>query len=327
MEQRIVFNGCQEVDFIEFTPETVQSGQVRIKIEVSMISTGTEMIVFNRLFSPGTNWDNWVKYPFYPGYAVVGIVEEVGVAVTDLKIGDRVVYRGSHASTLVVNATECYPVPDSIPSEQAVWFALAKIASMAARVAEAKLGDQIVIIGAGPVGQMMLRWMAAAGVEKIIVIDTIQKRLDLAKAGGATHVICGTADKALDGIKQLTDDNLADIVIDTTGIAAVFSDALKCARKFGKVVLLGDTGYPEQQHLTNDLLNRGLTIVGAHDCHETEDWNSRKLVKLMFSLIERDRFNMEGLNTNEFKPADCKQAYQLLNNDRKSTMGVIFNWK
>ncbi len=326
MEQRIVFNGCQEADFIEFTPDAVQPDQVRIKIEVSMISTGTEMIVFNRLFSPGTNWDNWVKYPFYPGYAVVGIVEEIGSEVTDLKIGDRVVQRGSHASSLVVDAADCYPVPDSIPSEHAVWFALAKIASMAARVAEAKLGDQIVIIGAGPVGQMMLRWMAAAGAEKVIVVDTIQKRLEMAKAGGATHVICGTADKALEEIAKLTGDQLADIVIDTTGIAAVFPDALRCVRKFGKMVLLGDTGYPEQQHLAPDLLNRGLTIVGAHDCHETEDWNSRKLIKLLFSLAERGRFDLEGLNTHEFKPAECKQAYELLNNDRKSTMGVLFKW-
>lgn len=326
MEQRIVFNGCRDVDFIEFTPDTVKPDQVRIKIEVSMISTGTEMIVFNRLFSPGTNWDNWVKYPFYPGYAVVGIVEEVGAEVTSLKVGDRVVNRGSHASMLVVNAADCYPVPDSIPSEQAVWFALAKIASMAARVAKAKLGDQIVIIGAGPVGQMMLRWMAAAGAEKVIVVDTVQKRLELAKAGGATHVICATADKALDEIKLLTNGKLADIVIDTTGIAPVFSDALKCVKNFGKMVLLGDTGYPEQQHLAPDLLSRGLTIVGAHDCHETEEWNSKKMVNLMFSLAERGRFNLEGLNTNEFNPADCEQAYDLLNNDRSNTMGVIFKW-
>src|ERR1022692_1371259 len=42
------------------------------------MSTGTENIVFNRLFAPDTHWDRWVKYPFYPGYTSVGVVAEAG---------------------------------------------------------------------------------------------------------------------------------------------------------------------------------------------------------------------------------------------------------
>lgn len=45
------------------------------------MSIETENNVFNRLFEPGTGWDNWVKYPFYPDYAVMGEVEKAGLKV------------------------------------------------------------------------------------------------------------------------------------------------------------------------------------------------------------------------------------------------------
>ena len=56
-----------------------------VRINLSLMSTGTENIVFNRLFDPGTHWDEWVKYPFYPGYTAVGTVESTGADVTGLK--------------------------------------------------------------------------------------------------------------------------------------------------------------------------------------------------------------------------------------------------
>jgi 2-desacetyl-2-hydroxyethyl bacteriochlorophyllide A dehydrogenase len=327
METRIVFNGKQEVKLEEFDTPELQACQVLVRTEKSLISTGTEMIVFNRLFGSETHWDNWIKYPFYPGYLNVGIIEAVAPEVTSLKVGDRVAHRGPHASVNAVEAKECFPVPDTISTEQATWFGLAKIAAMGARVAKTSLGDSVIIVGAGPIGQMTTRWSAASGAKDIIVIDTIKSRLEKALLGGATNTICKRVSEALDDIKSITNEKMADIVIDTTGFPAVFTDALKTLRKFGKLVLLGDTGYPEQQCLSPELIMNGLTVVGAHDCHEDEEWNSSKIISLMFNLVERGRFNLEGLNTHEFMPEQCEEAYMLLNTDRAATMGVVFNWK
>lgn len=327
METRIVFTGKQEVKLAEFAAPELQECQVLVRTEKSLISTGTEMIVFNRLFADGTHWDNWIKYPFYPGYLNIGIVEVLSPGVTGLKVGDRVAHRGPHASLNAVDAKECFAVPDSIPTEQATWFGLAKIAAMGARAAKIKLGDTVTIVGAGPIGQMATRWSVAAGAKEIIVIDTIEKRLEKAIWGGATNAICKTISEAFDDISSITDEKMADIVIDTTGVPAVFTDALKTLRKFGKLVLLGDTGYPEQQCLSPELIMNGLTVVGAHDSHEDEAWNSSKIISLVFSLVERGRFNLEGLNTHEFTPKQCEKAYMLLNSERATTMGVIFNWK
>jgi 2-desacetyl-2-hydroxyethyl bacteriochlorophyllide A dehydrogenase len=327
METRIVFNGKQQVKLEEFNTSELRADQVLVRTEKSLISTGTEMIIFNRLFAANTHWDKWVEYPFYPGYSNVGIVEAVGQDVLTLKIGDQVAHCGSHASVNTVEAQSCFPVPNSIPTDMAIWFYLAKIAAMAARVAEIKLGDTVIIIGAGPIGQMSTRWSVASGAGKIIAIDTIESRLEKAELGGATNTICKTVSEALDDIESITNEKMANVVIDTTGFPTVFSDALKTLRKFGKLVLLGDSGYPEEQHLSSEFIMNGLNVVGAHAVHDSEEWNGSKIISLMFNLVERGKFNLEKLNTNEFTPGQCEEAYTLLNTDRAATMGVVFNWE
>ncbi|MFA7231983.1 MAG: zinc-binding dehydrogenase [Victivallaceae bacterium] len=326
MEQRIVFTGKSELKLEEFSLATQGENQVTVRNICSLISIGTELIVLNRMFDPGTHWDNWIKYPFYPGYAAMGEVVATGKNVSCLKVGDKVVHRGGHASAAIVDAEQCFPVPDGIEPETACWFALAKIAAMSVPVAQYGIGNSVAVIGAGPVGQMASRWALAAGAEPVILIDTVPMRLKMAKRGGAVNTICATAGNAIDEIKKITGGSLPDVVIDSTGHAAVFSDALKIVRDFGRLVLLGDTGSPGQQHLSPDVIMRGLTIAGAHDCHENSHWNSRKIISLFFKFCQSGRFNVDGLITHRFAPKECVKAYAIAHEHRAETMGIVFNW-
>jgi 2-desacetyl-2-hydroxyethyl bacteriochlorophyllide A dehydrogenase len=290
------------------------------------MSTGTENIVLNRLFEPGTGWDNWVKYPFYPGYAAVGVVKELGKNIKALKKGDRVACRCGHASEHVVPEDKCFIIPDAISDEDASWFAFAKIAAMGARVAKFKLGDTVVIVGAGPIGQMIVRWAAAAGVGRLICVDPFSMRLKLALKGGADFVIGKGITDAIPEISRLTDGEMADTVIDTTGHHAVFAECFKAAKKYGRIVILGDTGTPSKQCLSHEVMGKGITIIAAHDCHETPDWDSKKIINLLFNLALKGRFNLGGLVTHRFKPEKYKEAYGIANTRRNETIGILFNW-
>ncbi|XHR28165.1 MAG: zinc-binding dehydrogenase [Chthoniobacteraceae bacterium] len=324
--QRLVFTGKQAVQLDTYELPPIAENEVRIRTHVSLMSIGTENIVFNRLFDPGTHWDNWVKYPFHPGYCNVGTVEAAGAAVTALKPGDRVAYRSGHTSHANVDAASCYPIPDGLEFEKAVWFALAKIAFHGAKVAEYHLGDSVLIIGAGPIGQMSVRWAHAAGAAAIIVADSLSTRLCMAQAGGATATIANTIEAAREEVLAGNGGELPRVVIDSTGNAAVFAAAQGLAAQYGRVVVLGDTGRPGQQHLTSDVIMRGLTIVGAHDCHNTPEWNEASITRLFFALASTGRFSLDGLNTHAFKPAECEEAYAVANRDRAHTMGILFNW-
>lgn len=326
MATRIVFPSAGQVAFEPFDAPSPGEGEVLIHTEYSLMSTGTENIVYKRMFDPGTHWDNWVKYPFYPGYSVVGCITAVGSGVKLHKPGDRVVCRGGHASDHVMHESVCYPVPSDIDPQQASWFALAKIAAMGAHLAEYRLADSVLVIGAGPIGQMSVRWAYAAGATNIIVVDSVPERLKLAVKGGATFTIAKPIADAIADIPGLNNGQLTRVVIDTTGHADVFPYSLAAAAKGGRVVLLGDTGRPTQQHLTSDVMGKGLTIVGAHDSHEEPLWNSTIIIKAFFELARSGRFPLEDLNWHRFAPKECLDAYTLANTNRGGTMGIVFDW-
>ena len=324
--QRLVFTDKQKVHLEPFELRSPSADEVLVRTQYSLMSTGTENIVFNRLFDPGTHWDNWVKYPFYPGYCAVGVVEAVGGA-SRYQVGDRVVSRSEHRSHSVVKMSECWLVPASLPSEEAPWFALAKIAFHGAHAAHYRLGDSVLVIGTGPIGQMSIRWARAAGAGVIIAVDAVPDRLELARAGGATAVISAPIADAREQVLAANEGELPGIVIDSTGNPKVFQAALTMVAQFGRVVLLGDTGQPASQCLSPDVVLRGITIVGAHDGHNDARWNNATITKLFFSLAAANRFSLAGLNTHVYQPTQCVEAYETANRDRAKTMGILFDWR
>jgi 2-desacetyl-2-hydroxyethyl bacteriochlorophyllide A dehydrogenase len=324
--RQIVFPRKARVELEPFELPSLGDGQLRIRTRFSLISAGTEGIVYNQLYDPGTHWDRWVKFPFYPGYSAVGEVTDVGAGVEGYQPGDCVMTRGPHASIQTLAPKNCVVLPDGVDPREACWFGLAKITAIGARAADYRLGDHVLMIGAGPIGQMALRWAAATGPESLTVVDSMESRLALARDGGASSVICKPIEEAKDELLQRGDALRPNKVIDTTGNAAVFHSALNIVKTRGMVVLQGDTGTPSKQSLTSDVLLRGLTVIGTHDGHETPDWNQQRIGRLFGNFLASGRINMAGMNSHEFTPDRAGEAYEMISSRRNETMGIIFNW-
>src|SRR5450432_24992 len=173
---------------------------------------------------------------------------------------------------------------------------------------------------------MSARWANAAGCRHIVCADPVEERLTLACRGGATATIARPLADEVETLKAAMGGALPSIVIDTTGHAQVFTTALTMVRDRGRVVVLGDTGSPASQHLTPDVITRGLTVVGAHDGHVDDTWNDATIYPLFFELVGSGRFDLDGLNTHTFAPHDCQKAYAMVNERRGETMGVVFGW-
>jgi 2-desacetyl-2-hydroxyethyl bacteriochlorophyllide A dehydrogenase len=329
MPQVVVFPAPRHAELQEVDSQPVGAHELGLRTRCTLISTGTEGIIFARRFDEGTHWARGATYPFRPGYSVVATVEQVGTEVTGFAIGDRVVVRERHASHHVVDASRCGRVPNEVSDEQAAWFALAKISFVGARAAELRPGARALVVGAGPIGQMTVRWAAAAGSSDIVAVDVAANRLAFAAAGGATAVVAGTLDARHDEIAQGFRGHAPEVVIDTTGNAQVLPQALRAVGDHGRVVLLGDTGSPSEQRLTSDLIIRGVSIVGAHDGYTQDDprWdNDREIYRLFFRLVAAGRFPLEGLISHRFQPQDCVAAYELAERARADTMGMLFEW-
>jgi threonine dehydrogenase-like Zn-dependent dehydrogenase len=116
------------------------------------------------------------------------------------------------------------------------------------------------------------------------------------------------------------------LIVDTTGNAAVFAHALAVAAPFAKIVLLGDSGFPGQQALTSDVMTKGLTIQAVHESHDRDGWTQRRIDQLFFEQVQSGRFNLAGLITHEFSPRNAAAAYALAEQQRGAAMGILFDW-
>jgi 2-desacetyl-2-hydroxyethyl bacteriochlorophyllide A dehydrogenase len=324
MSKRIAFIGKQQLRVEEFQNRaSLEPREVRARGVCSIISTGTENIVLNRFFEEGTAWDNWVKYPFYPGYSFIGEIVECGSAVTRLKVGDRIAARCGHATEHILSEDQCHVIPPAVKNEDAAWFALAKISYTGANAAKYLLGCRVLIIGGGPIGQLSARWALAAGAGKVVMVEPQEQRLTFAKRAGVHGGISKNLTDARAEILNAFGGELPEYVMDTTGAASVFTQALDICGPFGTMVLMGDTGTPSKQCLSSSLLFKGLRVIGAHDTHLTE----ADALKVFWPLLTDGRFCLEGMITHHFTIDQADKAYALANERRGETMGIMFDLK
>lgn len=327
------FTGACEVRLVEDAEiPRPGPGEIGFRTTRTMISTGTEGIVYARKFSPGTHWDRWVKYPFRPGYMSCGVVESVGEGVTGWEPGMRVVARTTHASHAVAATTGVWPIPDNVSDEAACAMGMAKITQVGVRAAEHTLGDAVVVVGLGLLGQFVVQYAVLSGARTVIAIDPSPGRLKHLDPALGVHAFAGPASEARDLVFRLTNGVGADVVYDVTGHHAVFSTVLPLARELGKVILLGDTGHPELQTLTADVVRRGLRIIGVHDAHgyptaiHAWEWTGPRMEQLFLHYLSRGQMRVEHMITHRFRPEQAAECYEMLRLQRDDAMCVYFVW-
>jgi 2-desacetyl-2-hydroxyethyl bacteriochlorophyllide A dehydrogenase len=328
----VIFTAKEKAELITEPVSSPGAGQLLVRTTFTLISTGTETICYGRRFDPGTHWDTWVKYPFHTGYSHVGVVEAVGEDVKNFKVGDRVASTAGHGQYAVINAATAYPVLDGVSDRDAAWLTISYIVQTGVRRVNHELGENVAVVGLGPLGQHVIQYTRLLGARTIIAIDPVQMRLDMAKAHGATHTLALGVDQALEPIKELTNGRGVDVVYDMTGNDRVFAGALKLLRRFGKLALIGDTGSPAGQHLMPEVIRNSLQIIASHASNtppEATDWawwTRYNMVALFYQYLKDGRMRVSDLNTHSFAPAECQNAYQKLLNDRSGTMGCHFDW-
>jgi 2-desacetyl-2-hydroxyethyl bacteriochlorophyllide A dehydrogenase len=327
MPKRIVFPARGQVALQDFELPAPGPHDLKIRTLYSLMSIGTETIILHQKYAPDSHFARMFSFPqLKTGVQAIGVVELVGADVSDFAVGDKLFMRMAHGSHQVLPAERCSPVPAGVDLKSACWCGLAKTAFRAAWAGRFQLGGQVLIIGAGPVGQMAIRWAKAAGVASIVVVDLSAFRLEHAVRGGATQTLCGDVAQHIAPIGKMNEGKGPALVVDTTGNPVVFQSALSVAAMLGKVLLLGDTGFPGKQCLTADVMTKGLTIQATHDSQDRDGWTQRRIDNLFFTCVQDGRFNLSGLMTHTFFPEECTDAYALAEQQREQVMGILFDW-
>ena len=207
------------------------------------------------------------ELPFTPGSDVAGIVKEVGVGVTHLKVGQEVfgfVAHGALAEEVLVPANACFPKPPKMDFPIAASFMMAYGTSYHALKDRARLaeGETLLVLGAsGGVGLAAVELGRLMGA-KVIAAASTDEKLALCKEYGADETINYTTQDLKTTIKEMTDGRGVDVVYDPVG-GAYSEAALRGTAWNGRFLVVGFAAGDIPKIPLNLPLLKGASIVGV----------------------------------------------------------------
>jgi threonine dehydrogenase-like Zn-dependent dehydrogenase len=248
-----------------------------------------------------TGEDPWVKAPVVPGHEFVGHVEALGdgaaehfgVALGDFVIAEqivpcercrycrsgkywmcevhnifgfqRTVAEGGMAQYMRIPANaRVHRIPAAMPLDDAAIIEPLACAIHAVNRGDIQLDDVAVIAGAGPIGLMMVQVAKLRTPRKLVVIDMVAERLDLATRYGADVVINPVQDDARKIVRGLTDGYGCDVYIEATGSPSGVVQGLDLVRKLGRFVEFSVFGKDTTTDWSVIGDRKELDVRGAH---------------------------------------------------------------
>jgi threonine dehydrogenase-like Zn-dependent dehydrogenase len=220
---------------------------------------------------------------------------------------------GGLAEYMYISPTSVlHKMDPGLPAELAATYnAMGAGVRWACHLGEVRVGETVLVLGAGQRGIAAVVAARAAGAGTIIItgLAADAHKLALARELGADHTIVVDGDEAentVERVEEITGGELADLVLELTPLAAgPVSDALLAVRRGGRVVLAGLKGNREIPVRTDLIINRALTVRGAFGV-------DAKGMADAIALIESRRFPLEKMHTHTFGLDDAELAIQTL---------------
>ena len=257
--------------------------------------------------------DQWegkanINYPHYPGHEVSGIVEKVGSKVQSFQPGDKVgawVTSRGFAEYVAVKAEYCFPAGD-VPLDLALAEPLA-CAVNAVELAQPSLADDVVLIGAGFMGNLVQKLVQLKGPRHVIVADTRPDALERAQKMGATRVVDVRQESLPDIVKEMTGGLGADVSFEATGAQSPLTLLGDVTRMSGKVVIVGfhQGGMRELPLAYWNCM--AFQIINAHF---REVPTIMRGMRIGMRLLTSGRLTLEDLVTHRFQLSEINQAFQ-----------------
>ena len=314
----------EEVDI----PRIKKGDHVLIEVKASGIC-GTDLKILKG-GHPAT--DNTIL-----GHEFVGIVKEIGENITDLKIGDKIVVdpnekcgycincrrglsnlceymalgttfgifqNGGFAKYCVLPRNVLFKLPDSIDMIAASLIEPLSCAVHCHNIADVKESDNVVIIGAGPMGLIIESVIRKHPIKKLINIEIDQWRGQKALELGADHWINPKTQDVKQEIQNITNGEGADVIIDAVGIADTFKMATTIWAPGARVVCFGQDYRAEAKIKPNDIVRYQRQILGSYIGYAEDFLDAIELIanktievdKLITKVIPLEKLISTGFN-------------------------------
>jgi len=283
--------------------------------------------------------------PIPLGYSCAGIVEATTDGARDIPAGTPVACGGAgmalHADYVVVPRNICVPIPQGVSFQQAAFTTVGAIALQSTRIADVRLGENVVVIGLGLIGLLTVQILKAGGC-RVFGIDVNPQRVEWVEqitiCAAIEHGAPGIYDRVLD----FTRGYGADAVIITATVAdndpVVLAGEL--ARHKGRVVIVGRTvmNAPRETFLFKELRMATSYASGPGTDDQTYEvegydypigyvrWTENRNMQCFLDMLSEKRIDIAPLITHTFSIDEAPAAFDLINDPKAQTIGVILNY-
>lgn len=263
-----------------------------------------------------------LQFPFNMGHEWVGEVVEVGKNVDDVKIGDRILGGGyaGYAEYAPVGGHNLRPVkgkplviPEGVSDEEATFVEpLADAIHSIVDQGKVKIGDKVLILGAGQLALQHLMVAKAVGAT-VIVSEPIAERRELARKFGADYVLDGSStEEVVAAVHELTDGQGADAAIVTIGSPEASVTALAAVRSRARIVLFGGFDRGVQTTLDLNIIHyKEIELTGSYWVG-VPPYGNPDLYGVALKLIEDGTVPVGKLITHRFELENIHDAFDAI---------------
>jgi D-arabinitol dehydrogenase (NADP+) len=301
-------------------------GEVLIKVMASGIC-GTDIHILEGEYLG--------DYPVIPGHEFAGVVEQVGQVVSRIKVGDKVAVEPNIACdncsyclnnqqnfcenwqavgvTLPGGMAEYVIAPEKavfdigeLDFEEGAFVEPLSCVLHGVQKTRIQLADRVAILGAGPIGNLLLQAAKIQGAQSVTVVELDQARADASQAAGADEVY-----RSLDDLPKDT----YEVVIDATGVLPVMERTPEFIRKGGKILLFGVPPKTGVEFDAFTLFVKGLTLLTSY----TSVRNSLQAI----DLLKNKRIQVKPLISHRLPLAEFERGVNLIKTKQENVKKVI----
>ena len=285
-------------------------------------------------------------YPRVIGHEMVGVVEEVGEGVTNVKVGDRVIVdqvvncgicyacrknrgnvcgnlkvRGVHIDGgyreyIVVPEKDCYLLPEGLSDEEAVMIEPTTIAIQSCSRAELCEEDTLLIMGCGALGSSILKIARLSGA-KIIVADIIDSKVEEALQNGADYGINLLKENLAEKARGLTDGYGPTVVIDAACTKESLPTLLEVTGNAGRVITMGFSVAPTEVNQFA-ITSKELDVRGSR-------LQNKKYQKAI-DLIREGKLNLTGTISHTYPIEKAQEAFDFVDSKDPSIRKIVLTF-
>lgn len=341
--QAAMYYDIGDVRYEETDVPEIGSGELLIKVGTAL-TCGTDVKTYKR------GHPLLLKHtPALFGHEYAGTIEAVGDGVKNFKVGMRVVatnsapcgtcyfckrdmpnlcaklkdsfVNGAFAQFIQVPEAvvqwNTHPIPDSLSFRDAALTEPLACVVHGIEESNIRLGDTVVVIGAGPIGQMMTMLAKKNGASAVIVSDLAPLRREIAEKAGADITIDPTKEDPVERVKEETSGRGADVVIEAVGLPQLWEQAVTMTRDAGTTVLFGGAAAGTKFEVDTVRFHYGqLTLKGVFHLKPRH-------VEQALQLIIAGDVNPDLLISHKMPLKDINKALEMMSKGESMKVAIL----